>query len=184
MLDKHVFPPHCQDIVHLYERKRTQLEHQTNLNQLEKAATIIQTYVFRGSTARMALKNARNASILIQTFYRAKKGALEPRREMLLAARFSKQLEREEKERFREMNKLNNRADDGNNHSSVGEITSIIHELQMELCKENIAVDEKGSVKLIKIPGGWTCLLCHYENEPELKKCDLCLKNRPTAWKV
>ena len=182
MLDTSIFPPHCQDIVYKHETNITHREHQQMKTMLDSAATIIQTYIYRGCFARMLLTSARDAAILIQTFYHAKKGTLEPRREMLLAARFAAQIEREEKDRFHEMNKFNRWGGEEMNLSFVGEISSIIHDLQKDLRKENIAVDENGHVKVIKVLDGWTCNLCNYENEKELKKCDLCLKRRPAVW--
>ena len=41
---------------------------------------------------------------------------------------------------------------------------------------------KKISDEVIKVLDGWTCNLCNYENEKEIKKCDLCLKRRPAVW--
>lgn len=154
--------------------KKKHEEHQSNLGDM---ATMIQKTIFRGCKIRLQVWHMQQAAVSIQTCYRAGKGKLNTRRERLLKERYQKQILLEKENFIKKNNKFSNL---DKMHTTMGEISCIVSQLQNDLCNECVEVDMDGVVTVNTLPGGWICLVCDYENEKHVERCDLCLKKRPT----
>ncbi len=180
------FSAACRRLVQAHEEQEQAQEARVSLMLLHQAATEILRIV-RGFLGRTRLVRAQEAALLIQTTYRRGKGKLEERRQRLLAARYARNVAREQAELHAQEAAARERGDgaawetrkrtEAGKSVVGGEIGATIQDLCLGL-QSLPDDDEAGS---FPVPGGWRCCEknCRYLNEAEFMRCELCFQKRP-----
>ena len=117
--------------------------------------------------------------------YRVSHGnKLEVRREMLLAQKYRKQIQREKDSHVQKVQKQKRNGSSSGSpaFSAMSAIGCVIFQLQQDLQQEVVRI-VNGVPVVVTSESSWTCLKCEWENDGESSsssKCELCFQMKPS----